>query len=247
MTHSSSRSGLSWLIAAAILTVIIWQFPWGDQILYPFTILATWFHEMGHGLTAMLLGGTFRQLELYPNGSGIAVYQGRILLGNLGEALVAAGGPMGPPLAGSLLILGSRQFRTAHYGLLGLGVILLFSTLIWIRSWFGLLAIPLIGLGILGLALKAPDWLQIFAVQFLGVQACISTYHQIDYLFSPGAVIAGRRMLSDSSQIAQNLWLPYWFWGGLMTGLSLILLVQSLRWAYTEVGVGSQQLPKSWE
>ena len=37
-------------------TVALWQVPYGDTLLYPFTLLATWFHEMGHGLASMLLG-----------------------------------------------------------------------------------------------------------------------------------------------------------------------------------------------
>jgi Peptidase M50B-like len=68
-----------------------------------------------------------------------------------------------------------------------------------------------------------------FSVQFLGVQACVSTYHQLDYLFS---YTAGPLGLSDTAQIQQRLLLPYWFWGGLMAVASLVILVQSLRIAY---------------
>jgi hypothetical protein len=68
-----------------------------------------------------------------------------------------------------------------------------------------------------------------FTVQFLGVQACVSTYHQLDYLFSYSA---GSMGLSDTAQIQQQLLLPYWFWGGLMAVASLVILVQSLRIAY---------------
>ncbi len=91
------------------------------------------------------------------------------------------------------------------------------------------MAIPLLGLSILGTGLKAPRWLQGFTVQFLGVQACVSTYQQLDYLFSYSAGPLG---LSDTAQIQQQLLLPYWFWGTLMAIASLIILVQSLRLAY---------------
>ncbi|MEH2315381.1 MAG: M50 family metallopeptidase [Nostoc sp.] len=223
------RMGLTWLIAAAIATALVWQIPGGDYILYPFTILATWFHEMGHGLMALLLGGQFQKLQIFSNGSGVATYGIRPLLGPLGPAMVAAAGPMGPPLAGAALILASRSFRAATLCLKILGSFLLFSTLIWIRSWFGLVAIPLLGLIILGIALKAPRWAQGFAIQLLGVQACVSTYHQLDYLFSQSAGPLG---LSDTAQMQRYLLLPYWFWGGLMAIASLVILVQSLRVAY---------------
>jgi hypothetical protein len=225
------RMGLTWLVGAAIATALLWQIPGGDYILYPFTILATWFHEMGHGLMALLLGGQFQKLQIFSNGSGVASYAIRTSLGPIGPGLVAASGPMGPPLAGAALILASRSFTTASLSLKILGGFLLLSTLIWIRSLFGLVAIPLLGLVILGISLKAPRWMQGVAIQFLGVQACVSTYHQLDYLFS---YTAGPLGLSDTAQMQRYLLLPYWFWGGLMTIASLIILVQSLRLAYRE-------------
>ncbi|MEH2371678.1 M50 family metallopeptidase [Nostoc sp.] len=223
------RMGLTWLIAAAIATALLWQLPGGDYILYPFTILATWFHEMGHGLMALLLGGQFQKLEIFSNGSGVATYGIQSSLGPIVPAIIAAAGPMGPPIAGAALILASRSFRAATLSLKILGSFLLFSTLIWVRSWFGLLAIPLLGLIILGIALKAPRWAQGFVIQFLGVQACVSTYHQLDYLFSQSAGSLG---LSDTAQMQRYLLLPYWFWGGLMAIASLVILVQSLGVAY---------------
>ncbi|MBW4644911.1 MAG: M50 family metallopeptidase [Goleter apudmare HA4340-LM2] len=223
------RMGLTWLVAAAIATAILWQFPGGDYILYPFTILATWFHEMGHGLMALLLGGQFQKLEIFGNGSGRATYSIALSLMPIGPGLVAAAGPMGPPIAGAALILASRSFKLASLSLKVLGSVLLLSTLIWVRSAFGFVAIPLLGLIILGIALKAPRWLQGFGIQFLGVQACVSTYHQLDYLFSSSAGSLG---LSDTAQMQKYLLLPYWFWGGLMAIASLVILVQSLRVAY---------------
>ncbi|MGJ5673378.1 MAG: M50 family metallopeptidase [Nostochopsis sp.] len=225
------RMGLTWLITAAIATIILWQVPAGEYILYPFTILATWFHEMSHGLMALVLGGNFQQLMIFSNGSGVAYYSysGSLLLGSLGRALVAAAGPMGPPIAGAALILASRSFKTASWSLKILGGFLLLSTAIWVRSLFGLVVIPLLGLVILGFGLKATRWMQGFAVQFLGVQACVSTYHQLDYLFSYSAGPLG---ISDTAQMQQQLLLPYWFWGALMAIASLIILVQSLRLAY---------------
>ncbi|MBW4668799.1 MAG: M50 family metallopeptidase [Cyanomargarita calcarea GSE-NOS-MK-12-04C] len=223
------RMGLTWLIAAAIATAVLWQIPGGDYILYPFTILATWFHEMAHGLMAMLLGGQFQQLQIFSNGSGVASYAVPVSFDPIRRAIIAAAGPMGPPIAGAALILASRSFKIASLSLKILGGFLLLSTLIWVRSPFGFVLIPLLGLIILGISLKTPHWFQGFGIQFLGVQACVSTYHQLDYLFSYSAGSLG---ISDTAQIQQNLLLPYWFWGGLMAIASLIILVQSLRVTY---------------
>jgi hypothetical protein len=46
----TARTRALGLALAAATTVVLWQFAAGRYLLYPFTILATWFHEMGHGL-----------------------------------------------------------------------------------------------------------------------------------------------------------------------------------------------------
>ncbi|HLO88560.1 MAG TPA: M50 family metallopeptidase [Nostocaceae cyanobacterium] len=223
------RMELTWLIIAAIATISLWQIPYGGYILYPFTILATWFHEMGHGLMALLLGGKFQNLIISPDGSGVAYYALRSNLGAIGHGLVAAAGPMGPPIAGAALILASRSSRTASLGLKFLGGFLMLSALVWVRSIFGWFAVVLLGLLTLTVALKTPRHVQGFSVQFLGVQACVSTYHQLNYLFTYRAGPVG---ISDTGQMQNYLLLPYWFWGGLMALASLALLAQSLRVAY---------------
>ena len=48
------RASLLWLIGIAAATIILWQIPYGSLVIYPLTILATWFHEMGHGVMAAL-------------------------------------------------------------------------------------------------------------------------------------------------------------------------------------------------
>jgi hypothetical protein len=85
------------------------------------------------------------------------------------------------------------------------------------------------GLAVLGLAFKGSEQVQRLLIQFLGVQACVSTHRQIDYLFSYSAGPLGT---SDTGQIQQALLLPYWLWGGLLALSSLLILVMSLRSVY---------------
>jgi hypothetical protein len=224
-----SRAGLFWLLAAGAVTVLLWQVPGGNYVLYPFTILATWFHEMAHGLAALVLGGRFNQLLVFPDGSGVAQFSGPLMLGPMGRAIVAAAGPLGPPIAGGILILTSRNMRAVSLGLKILGAVLLISTVIWVRSLFGLIMIPLLGVSIFAVAVKGSPRVQVFAVQFLGVQACVSTYRQLGYLFSYSAGPLG---ISDTAQMQQALLLPYWLWGALLAAASLLILVVSLRIAY---------------
>ncbi|PKL75802.1 MAG: peptidase M50 [Candidatus Melainabacteria bacterium HGW-Melainabacteria-1] len=173
----------------------------------------------------MLLGGRFHELHIFANGSGLAYHSGG---GRLTGALVAAGGLLGPPIAGALFILSGGSPARSRLMLGLLGGLLLLSTLIWVRSGFGWLILPMIAAAVLAISLKGPDWLQPLTIQFLGVQACISTYRQLDYLFMPAAEIGGQRMSSDTGHIAEALLLPYWVWGGLIAAFSFVMLAWSL-------------------
>lgn len=228
-TSDPKKQAIKWLIASALITAFLWQVPFGNYVLYPFTLLSTWFHEMGHGLTALLLGGSFMRLEIFPNASGVAYHTGVV---PFLRPLVSMGGLLGPPIAGALFILAGRKENWSKFSLLALSAALLLSSLIWVRSFFGLFLVPVTGLIILVIGLKSPVWLQQLCVQFLGVQACISTYRQLDYLFTYNVVIGGNPMLSDTGQIAAHWLLPYWMWGTGIAVASLVLLIGSIRLAY---------------
>jgi len=228
-TPGDHRKRATLLVGLGLMSIAMWQFPEGRIALYPFTILATWFHEMGHGLAALLTGSRFEYLVIFSDGSG---YASILRPGNgfrVTDAIIAASGPLGPAIAGSLLIVASRTPRRSGRALTVLGAALALSAVIWVRSIVGLLVLPMIGIAILGIAAYAkPAW-QRLAVQVLGVQACISVWRQFDYLFSDGGYVGGRPAQSDTSAIADALLLPYWFWGGAVSLGIVALLWWSIR------------------
>lgn len=220
------------LAGIALASIILWQTALGSFLLYPFTILATWFHEMGHGIAAMLAGRGFERLLIFSDGSGVAISWRPADGYRLTDALVAAGGPFGPAIAGALLIVSSRSPAATRNALAVLGVALILSTLIWVSSFTGWLVLPALGIAIIALALRGtPAW-QGFVIQLLGVQACISIWRQLDYLFSPGGSVGGQLQRSDTGAIADVLFLPYWFWGAAISAAILALLWGSFRFAF---------------
>ena len=184
---------------------------------------------MGHGLAALFTGNSFEKLLIFPDGSGLALSSRDPDGYSLTDALISASGPLGPAIAGSGLILASRHKDTTRSARLVLGLSLLVSTALWVRSLTGWVVLPLMGVLILALAVQGSATLQRWAIQILGVQAAISVWQQFDYLFSPGGVIDGQSMRSDTSAIANALFLPYWFWGSALSGITIALLWWSLR------------------
>ena len=220
------------LLGIALASIMLWQTTLGSLLLYPFTILATWFHEMGHGIAAMLTGRGFDRLLIFADGSGYAQTLGPADGYRLTDALVAASGPLGPAIAGALLIIASRSPTATRNALAVLGVVLILSTLIWVRSLTGWLVLPALGTAIVVLALRGSLAWQRFAIQLIGVQACISVWKQFDYLFSPGGAVGGRLQRSDTGAIADVLLLPYWVWGAGISAAILALLWWSFRLAF---------------
>ena len=209
----------SLLLLTTLAVVVIWQLPYGRQILYPLSLLATFAHEMGHGLSALLVGGNFEQLVLHSDGSGLAVWSGSP--GRVGTALVAAGGLVGPSVAGVLMLLLSGSPRWSRGVLAVLSAFLVVCVLVWTRNVFGVAY--LLGMAAaFGLAARFfSDSLASFLVHLLAVTLCLSWFSNLGYLFSSQAVVNGVSHPSDSAVIAQALWLPYWFWSGLIAALSL--------------------------
>ena len=232
LARQDQKERVALLLGIALASILLWQTMLGSLLLYPFTILATWFHEMGHGIAAMVTGRGFERLLIFADGSGVAESLRPADGYGLTDALVAASGPLGPAIAGALLIVSSRSPTATRNALAVLGVALVVSTLIWVRSLTGWLVLPALGIAIVLLALRGSLAWRRFAIQLLGVQAAISAWQQFDYLFSPGGNVGGQLHRSDTGAIADVLLLPYWIWGAIISATILALLWWSFRLAF---------------
>ena len=216
--------------AAVAISLIVPRIPYGRLLLYPFALLSTWAHELGHGLTALAVGGSFRRLEVHRNLDGLAYSGG---LGRLGRAVVAAGGLLAPAMAGgAFIVLGSKQ-STAPWILAGLAAAVLASVVLFVRNAFGWIALGLTGLALVPLAWRAPELARIFVAQLVGIQFCVASLGSLDYMFTKSfRRLDGTQTDSDTQTIASVLLLPYWFWGALIAAVSFAILSGSFYLAW---------------
>jgi hypothetical protein len=218
--------------AAVALSLILPRLPYGRTLLYPFALLGTWAHELGHGLTALAAGGSFRRLEVHRNLDGLAFSSG---VGPLGRAVVAAGGLLAPAVAGGLVIVLGANDTTAPWILTGLAVAVLTSVVLFVRNLFGWVALGLIGIVLVPVALRAPEMVRIFVAQLVGIQFCVASWGSLDYMFTKHFHRTdGKLTDSDTQTIANVLMLPYWFWGGIIAAISLVILGGSFYLAWIE-------------
>lgn len=210
-----------------IVNIILFQFELGRMVLYPFTILGTWFHEMSHGIMAILNGGSFEKLEIFSDGSGIATSSGNFFLGRVSNALIAMAGPLGPTLFGYFFFRIAKNEKATNYGLWILSFIMILSIILWIRSIYGVVVISIFAALIIYTSLQKNKVIKEIVVLFLGLQACVSVYLSLDYLFISQTTIGNNVMKSDTGAIADALFLPHYFWGISIFIFSIFVLMDS--------------------
>ncbi len=187
---------------------------------------------MGHGLTALLVGGSFEHLEIYEDGGGVAYYYlgGSYLPVFMGNALVAIGGLLGPAIVGALLIASAKSHRSSMIALRILIGLMILSLLLWIRSFWGIAVLSSFAVFLFVITLFKSRKLEVVIILFLGFQSVLSTYLQLDYLFTKQFERDGAIQISDTQVIAENTIGTYWIWAILVILMSVYLLWKSFRY-----------------
>ena len=216
------------LLGSILLTVLLFYvIPYGRTIGYPLILLSTLAHEMGHGLAAICVGGSFEKFVIYADGSGVATWSGNV--GRIGQAIVSAGGLVGPAIVAAIGFVLGRSPRHASKALFGVGFLLFLSLVLVVRNIFGFFFVSLTVAACFFAASKMqPRFCQFFLL-FISSQLALSVFSRGDYLFTAEAQTAKGVMPSDVAQMADALFLPYWFWGGVCGLFSVLVLVWGLK------------------
>ena len=217
------------LVLSVAVTAILYYVPYGHYAAWPLLLFSTLAHELGHGLTALVLGGTFEAFFLWSDGSGMAQYSGAF--GRFARAAVSAGGLVGPAVLAALFFLAGRRANWSRWALVALGAGLMVAEVLLVRNMFGWLFVGAVAGALLGIGLKASGAAAQIATVFLAIQLSLSVFSRADYLFTDTARTAGGTGPSDVARIAQELFAPYWFWGALIGALSAAILCFGL-WSF---------------
>jgi len=234
VTRGSQAEEVGRLILAGFIVVALPSLPFGSYLVYPFAILTTWFHEMGHGLTALAMGQSFDRLLIFANGSGLAESRVATDASPLLRAAIAAGGPLAPTFFGAALIVASAHQRAWRPVLWGTSIAIFASVILYVRTTVGFAVLPLVALALALIAWKASPGINRFTLQFLGVLGAMSMLSDYRYFFTEQVVIDGEAILSDTGQIEAALWLPHWFWAALILLISTVMVGASLKYALSD-------------
>jgi hypothetical protein len=189
-----------WLILFA--AAIISQIP---LVSLPFKWLESYFHEISHGLAALITGGTIVQIQLFPNGAGLCTTRGGMsfLISFMGYAGAAFWG-MG------IYFVASMHQRIAQI-LSGIIALLLVTTLIfWTRDilTFIIIAVLLVVV-LLKFKYSKLSYLQI-SLQLTGALILLNSVKSPWYLVD-GRNIGDGSALSQLTGVPEFLWVIIWF------------------------------------
>ncbi|MEL7115446.1 MAG: M50 family metallopeptidase, partial [Pseudomonadota bacterium] len=184
------------LLTAAV--VLLWDTP----VLVPLKILVVLFHEISHGVAAVLTGGEIVSLTVSPDQGGLAVTRGG------SRFWILTAGYLGSLLIGVGLLLGALRSRADKALVAALGVVTLALTALYIRELFAVLFCLGIGLSLLAISRFLPRTANDLVLRIIGLTSMIYVPRDI---FSD--TIDRAYLRSDAYMLAEYLGGTGQIWG----------------------------------
>lgn len=225
------------LLAAAVISVVLWFIPFAELVTYPFRIFVTFIHEGGHAIAALLTGNSVDSLSVAANASGETyTTQG----GLLSQMFVSSAGYIGSMAYGALLLILIRRSIAARAVMIGSAGIVLALTLIygvfkplvsgatWSGIPFTLLAGTLLTVGLIAVAKFASARVASFFVSFLAVQLVLNALLDLKTVFFLSSPFAPT-VPTDAMNMANATGIPAMFWSVSWIVMSLGILWVAMR------------------
>lgn len=216
------------LLGSVVVTLLLYHVPYGMLLGLPLLWLSTFVHELGHGITAAMLGGNFESFVMHADGSGATSWSAGPFFGPVRRAMVAAGGLVGPAVGAAIGFVIARKPKAAQVTLLIGTFALVVTAVLVVRNPLGWAFTGVLALVVGILATRKNPIVAQIGLVFLSTQLAMAVFSRADYLFTEHAQTADGPMPSDVGQMADALLLPYWFWGGLCGLFSVAVLAVGL-------------------
>ena len=140
----------------------------------------------------------------------------------MAQGAVASAGYLGASVVGCLLMTASRVERRTRPILLGIGAFMLFTLLFWIRNAFGWFTVLAWAATLFLLASRRTGRFAHFFIGVLAIQVALNAVFDIRTLFFV-------RGASDAATMARLFVLPAGFWAAVWMGMSIAMLVSTVR------------------
>ena len=200
---------------------------WTSPVIQPVKIMVVLFHEMSHGLVALITGGEIMNISVTQDEGGQCETEGGIV------AMIMSAGYLGSMFFGGVLLYLSkfRSYVPVVYTMLTLVLAAAIVTVIrdsYTRAFATGLAATFIVLGLL-----APTFLSCFVLRALGTISCLYTIYDIygDVLASSSS---GSALENDANVFANLTGIPPNVVGFMWLAVSVVFFFFVLRFLLLE-------------
>ena len=214
MNPQKAARKIDWTeMTGLLITLVAILFLWNTWVVYPLKILVVFFHELSHGLMAVITGGSIKEIRLVVEQGGLCVTAG----GN--RFLTLSAGYLGSLVVGGVILV--LAARTRHDRMIAtfLGGLIILISLLFVRPVisFGMIFGLLSGAGIMAAGKFLPEDVNDFILKVIGLTSCLYAVFDIksDILDRP-------YLCSDARMLAELTYLPTLFWGLLWIGIAVI-------------------------
>lgn len=201
------------LIALAVFALM------STPLLYPLRILIVFFHELSHGLAAILTGGSIESLTLSADEGGLVWTRGG------SPFLIFSAGYVGSLLVGVLLFLIALRTEVDRAAVAALGLIMLVIAALYIRDGFPLIFCLLTGAALLLMARFLPHTVSDLTLRIVGLASML--YVPQDIISD---TITRSELRSDARMLAEEFGGATVLWGGAWLLISIGVIVLTLRY-----------------
>jgi hypothetical protein len=233
-TDFSTGETLSLISLAALAAVAISWIPIVNILDYPLQLMLTLVHELGHGLAALITGGSFHNFRVAPDGSGVAFTSGGWRL------LIIPAGYLGVAVFAALLISLGRSHRRSRVALGLIGGAMIVLSLCFGRPAepsitavaFSVLTIMIgfiFGAIFVRTALKSSAGTVIFLLHLVAIKAGLTAFTDLFGLF--GITINGgfAGQINDAANMAAVTHLPAFFWAIAWIVMAVVIIGAAIR------------------
>lgn len=196
---------VDWKELGTLLAIVVAiMFLWSTWLVYPLKILVVFFHELSHGLMAVLTGGSIQEIRVVAAEGGHCITRGGSVF------LTLSAGYLGSLVCGGIILVLATRTRYDQTVAMSVGAIIVLVTLVFVRpvASFGFLFGLVSGASMIAAGHYLPEQVNDYLLKVVGLTSCLYAVLDIksDILDRP-------KLPSDARMLAQLTGLPTLFWG----------------------------------
>ncbi len=202
---SQAKSANFWqkyqLYFLLVTAIIIRQIPIAS---IPLNWLESYFHEISHGIAALLSGGEIARIQLFANGAGLCTTRGGL------SFFISFFGYAGATIWGWLIFKLANSHQRVAQIYSGLMIVLLLASIVfWARDLLTMIIIATLAvMFLMAIKVRRLYYLQLL-LKFFGLSILLNSLFSPTYLFD-GRDIGDGAALTSITIIPEIIWVTIW-------------------------------------